>query len=823
MGVVVVEALKVRNMSASARGTAEEPGRMVRQKSGLNRAILDQGWSAFKTMLAYKLADRGGRLVEVNAADTSQTSGDVSVSGLAGIRGASLSSARLWAWLLWGVVLAAGLVISLGVASRAGLLVVEYTLDPTEVVDGDHAFFDYRVGTMLTRLGLFVTGCDDIAGASRGALHAELALFEDGRPLGPAHSVDDSIRKTGGGAYSFQCLNRGATRSLGFSASDNSDPRSNGHQYRARYPIRMCSEALLGASALVVVLGLGRMLAWVYRGVGGLSVRELAVIAVAGMIAAVGWAVVQGQDVNWDQKNYHIYAPYALLYDRSHLDIAPGQVQTWSNPFPHIPYYLAIANLPPSLAGATMGALASLNFILVYLIGWQLFAGYSRARRHALTLPATVIGFTSATFLSEVGTTFVDNTACLPLLAGLALALRSLEIDDRDRRLPMMILGVGLLVGLAVGLKLTHILFLPGLAVGFMMCRRLRVTLLTLAPAGTLGFLLGFLIGDGYPAYLLWQQYHSPFFPYFNDWFKSPFYLQEAFSAITFIPKSLGEIFSILVLWTFDYGFYDSTQHCLQVFDQNWFCVTRSTSEGPFRDPRFLLITAALAVAAVGVAVRMIARLGKRLPTRPEGRARLFLLAFFLIGYALWMAVFAYQRYLVSLELIGGLVLGVAILAIFRNYRSRVVMLTLCAVLSVAWTRPSDWGHIPYGKSWFGLSVPAGLDAPDTLFVMVNGWAESYIVPFFPPTDRFVRLTGNIALTPGVGLGAIADQDFATHRGPLMVLAPIPPLSSKPADAFSDNDRKALERFRIDADFTHCTNFTSHVDTFTACPARHRP
>ena len=68
-GVVVLEALKVRNMSASAKGTAEEPGRMVRQKSGLNRAILDQGW------LAYKLADRDGRLVEVNAAYTSQTCG----------------------------------------------------------------------------------------------------------------------------------------------------------------------------------------------------------------------------------------------------------------------------------------------------------------------------------------------------------------------------------------------------------------------------------------------------------------------------------------------------------------------------------------------------------------------------------------------------------------------------------------------------------------------------------------------------------------------------------------------------------------------------
>ena len=72
-GTVVVEALQVRSMSASAKGTVEEPGRNVRQKSGLNRSILDQGWRMFRTLLGYKLADRGGKLVEVPAAYTSQT------------------------------------------------------------------------------------------------------------------------------------------------------------------------------------------------------------------------------------------------------------------------------------------------------------------------------------------------------------------------------------------------------------------------------------------------------------------------------------------------------------------------------------------------------------------------------------------------------------------------------------------------------------------------------------------------------------------------------------------------------------------------------
>jgi len=82
-GIVVVEALKVRNMSASAKGTAEAPGRKVRQKAGLNRAILDQGWGMFSRFLSYKLADRGGRLIEVPAAYTSQTCSECGVVDIA--------------------------------------------------------------------------------------------------------------------------------------------------------------------------------------------------------------------------------------------------------------------------------------------------------------------------------------------------------------------------------------------------------------------------------------------------------------------------------------------------------------------------------------------------------------------------------------------------------------------------------------------------------------------------------------------------------------------------------------------------------------------
>jgi putative transposase len=71
-GTVVVEALTITNMVKSARGTIEEPGKNVAQKSGLNRSISGEAWGRTVTMLTYKTARLGGTLHKVPAPGTSQ-------------------------------------------------------------------------------------------------------------------------------------------------------------------------------------------------------------------------------------------------------------------------------------------------------------------------------------------------------------------------------------------------------------------------------------------------------------------------------------------------------------------------------------------------------------------------------------------------------------------------------------------------------------------------------------------------------------------------------------------------------------------------------
>lgn len=71
--LVCIEDLQVRNMTRSPKGTVEQPGKKVSQKSGLNRAILDQGWGEFRRQLGYKVTWNGGMLLAVPPHHTSQT------------------------------------------------------------------------------------------------------------------------------------------------------------------------------------------------------------------------------------------------------------------------------------------------------------------------------------------------------------------------------------------------------------------------------------------------------------------------------------------------------------------------------------------------------------------------------------------------------------------------------------------------------------------------------------------------------------------------------------------------------------------------------
>ena len=73
----------------------------------------------------------------------------------------------------------------------------------------------------------FGTGRDTPSAATVSDLH----IFENGRELGPAHSVHADIENLGNGRFSYWGGSAGTAMNLFFSASDNSNPLTNGRTY----------------------------------------------------------------------------------------------------------------------------------------------------------------------------------------------------------------------------------------------------------------------------------------------------------------------------------------------------------------------------------------------------------------------------------------------------------------------------------------------------------------------------------------------------------------------------------------------------------------
>ena len=70
--IVCIEDLQVKNMSASAAGPKDKPGKNVRAKAGLHRSIRDASPFELRRQLEYKTVWRGGLLIPVPPQNTSR-------------------------------------------------------------------------------------------------------------------------------------------------------------------------------------------------------------------------------------------------------------------------------------------------------------------------------------------------------------------------------------------------------------------------------------------------------------------------------------------------------------------------------------------------------------------------------------------------------------------------------------------------------------------------------------------------------------------------------------------------------------------------------
>ena len=432
-------------------------------------------------------------------------------------------------------------------------------------------------------------------------------------------------------------------------------------------------------------------------------------------VIAFAFVLMRGQDRNWDLLNYHFFTGYSLLNGRLEVDIAAANLQSFFNPLVNVFSYLAISKLPFPFSAWSILSLQLLAVPGVMLISREIGKALGYPKFSLTEVAILTICLLSPLWWSELGTTFFSSTTAPLLLFGFSLILRESSPE------PSMKYGVhlsGALIGLAVGLKLTNAPF----AVAATVCLIYAVYPMGWrCGAGKLAkFVVFGLIGFGCTAWwnwYLWVEWSSPIFPMYNSIFRSPY----------------ADLSSMRDMrW-----YFSGIQDFLKYIVESAF-TTSKTSEIPFADPRLMIIGALLPGAimvkqAHGVTERRITTL----------------ILFCTISFLLWASLFAYQRYLIPLELLAGLIIWIQVSRLVLSKSVRMIIVLLFVALFSWLIKIPDWGH---AKTKFGSRNPFEILVPKEVSdrparYLIFGVPVSYVLPYFHPESQFFGVSFNKQVT----------------------------------------------------------------------------
>lgn len=452
-------------------------------------------------------------------------------------------------------------------------------------------------------------------------------------------------------------------------------------------------------------------------------------ILLFGVLAGALGALWFGYAPDWDLLNYHLYNPHALLNGRWAVDVAPAQMQSFLNPLLHLPFYLLFAQVhtaaPVLLAGAIQGS----QLLLLYLLLTELVD--TRHHRPWVLLVVAALGLGGPVFLNQLGGSQGDTLLSLPVLAALLALLREQKRPDDAMALQSGLLA-GLLLGLALALKLTLAIYAIGMGCAALLV--LRGAKRWRAVAGMLvgGLLAVGLLGGPWFAFL-WAQWENPLFPYFNDWFGSPWIGAESYRDLRFMPRTSSE-------WLF-YPWY-------------WFADSLRVWEFRFRDLRVpLLFTLALLLPAV-------------FSRRVRGAAPGLVLCwvFVVLSYVLWLRLFSIYRYLGVVEMLAPVLIFATVTRVFPAPRvaGAALVVLLASQALVKFDRVE-------GLWEFRSDAPTALAGlPADAMLVIDGYEPvGYAALWVDDQVPMVRIRANFMASdePAHALHASALQRVREHGG----------------------------------------------------------
>jgi hypothetical protein len=521
-----------------------------------------------------------------------------------------------------------------------------------------------------------------------------------------------------------------------------------------------------------------------------LTAREYAFLGIAILFWA-GFVIVLGKDTSWDFRNYHWYAPYALLNHRMGIDVAVAHQASYYNPYLDVPFYWLATQTRAWIALGMLGAVQGASVVPLYLMGRSSLRVAAKPQDIKIMAGAlALLGQVGALTLTEFGTTYYDNVMAVFILVGLAIVVCKRETLRTGPlgRAAAISAGAGLITGMAMGLKLPEMPFCVGFAAALVAVGGSWKHQATRLAAGGIAGLIGFAIFSAPWMLQMWHMTGNPLFPYFNEYWKSPLALEAPYRDLRFVPTHFWRQLFFPILFTMDWHVADDLG---------------------FQDIRVLLVYLLLIAAGVVWLLRRRSR-----DPLIENRATAILFAFTVAGYVTWLKVFAIYRYIILYEMLAVLLIIAAVGLMPLARRTRYILLAGLAALCLVTARSDFLEHAPVEDPYVQVALPPIPHPENTMVVMTGDAPMGFIATTLPPKIAVLRIDGWM-VQPRDGTRITRDMKHRVSAhlaggGDLYLIADASDMS-RAHDALAD--------YRLAIRWPECQQFDTNITgTYQWCP-----
>lgn len=397
------------------------------------------------------------------------------------------------------------------------------------------------------------------------------------------------------------------------------------------------------------------------------------------------------QGTSWDLLNYHLYNPWAFLNNRIDVDLCACGIHSYFNPIGMVPYYLLTEYLNnyPVIVAIIQGWNWSFLVFITYLISLRVIKTTSENLNILLSLIASIIGGTTAVLYMQIGLGTIGLFCFIPILLSVYFLLKNIESKYN-------LLLSGIFLGIGFGLKLTNGIYVFAI-LGSLFCfllfnKKLKlISVFKNCLQFCFAIFIGFIVTNGFWMCVLYKNFGNPFFPLFNNIFKSDLYTHVAYHDNRYGHHRITDVlllpFSNLFQLIKNKVDYDNAVNVV--------------TDYPVYDMRLGLqyIAALLLVFLFNLPIfknKEIFLLDKKLTD--------FLLYFFFFSYLIWVTGFSILRYFGASIILSGLFL-ILIFLFVGELSKKYKLCTIFFILTVLFISVSQYSSCNYQRIFFGSKV----------------------------------------------------------------------------------------------------------------------